>query len=51
MQIPYIHTTDRVFITRAVGFDNQSGVQYEETGGEHSIWAAPYPLPAAHDVR
>jgi len=44
MQTPFIHTTDRVIVTRAVGFDNQNGVTYEETGGEHSIWAARIPF-------
>lgn len=44
MKVPYIHTTERIFISRAVGFDNENGVQYEETGGEHSIWAARIPF-------
>lgn len=47
MNLPFIYTTDNVSITRAVGFDNQNGVKYEETDGEHSIWAARIPfLPA-----
>lgn len=41
---PYIYTTDRVFINRPVSFDNEHGVTYEETGGEHSIWAARVPF-------
>ena len=44
---PYIHTTDRVFISRPVGFDNEKGVTYEKTEGEHSIWVVRVPfLPA-----
>ena len=47
MKLPFIFTTERVFINRPVGFDNEKGVTYEETGGEHSIWAARVPfLPA-----
>ena len=44
MNHPYIHTTERLYISRPVGFDNENGVLYEETGGEHSIWAARVPF-------
>ena len=44
MNHPYIHTTERLFISRPVSFDNENGVSYEETEGEHSIWAARVPF-------
>lgn len=44
MKLPYIYTTERLFISRPTGFDNERGVTYEETGGEHSLWAARVPF-------
>ena len=44
---PYIYTSAREFVQEETGFDNQQGVIYQETGGEHAIWAARVPfLPA-----
>ena len=47
MRTPYIHTSERDFVTQAVGFDNEEGLISQEVGGEHAIWAARVPfLPA-----
>lgn len=47
MRFPYIHISPREFVREAVAFDNESGVSYQDVGGEHAIWAARVPfLPA-----
>jgi energy-coupling factor transporter ATP-binding protein EcfA2 len=47
MLMPYIYTSERDFVTQAVGFDNEKGALTQEIGGEHAIWAARVPfLPA-----
>jgi hypothetical protein len=44
---PYIYTSPRDLVHEEIGFDNELGVTFQETGGEHSIWAARIPfLPA-----
>ena len=47
INLPYIFTSPRVFIRQEISFDNTYGLVYQETGGEHAIWAARVPfLPA-----
>ena len=44
---PYIYTSPHEIIKEEVSFNNDTGVVYKETGGEHGIWAARVPfLPA-----
>lgn len=44
---PFIYTSARELVQEEVNFDNENGVSYQETGGEHAIWAARVPfLPA-----
>lgn len=47
MTRPYIHVSPRLLVREATGFDNQQGVQYQEVGGEHALWAARVPFVPA----
>lgn len=47
MNRPFIFTSPREFVNQPATFNNETGVVYQEIGGEHAIWAARVPfLPA-----